>query len=286
MLKRIHDKIDKGNGGRVSSDATYPRTVSAHKRFTGYKTQIWLRAAVVTFLLMATVLTIYVSQYGKQEVPQTVAAWTTYQNPAGQKSKVRLPDGSVVYVNAATEIKYQDGFGETHRELFLNGESYFEVAKDSLPFRVHSAGLVTQALGTSFNISTFDAASIRVQLASGIVKVYHAFKDQPSVQLSPGEEVRLEDGQLSSVFSFHIDQAIAWKEGKIWLDKTPLREVVPMLERWYDVDITVTNPPQDEVRFTGEFKNAMLSHLLESLAYSYRFEYKINKKNITITFND
>lgn len=183
MLKRIHDKIDKGNGGRVSSDATYPRTVSAHKRFTGYKTQIWLRAAVVTFLLMATVLTIYVSQYGKQEVPQTVAAWTTYQNPAGQKSKVRLPDGSVVYVNAATEIKYQDGFGETHRELFLNGESYFEVAKDSLPFRVHSAGLVTQALGTSFNISTFDAASIRVQLASGIVKVYHAFKDQPSVQI-------------------------------------------------------------------------------------------------------
>ncbi|QDH79791.1 DUF4974 domain-containing protein [Echinicola soli] len=282
MLDRIHDKIGKFNTKLKKNN--HSSSLSEQKA-TKWDTPNWVRAAMVTFLLAATTLAVYFSEYGAQEDLQKAEEWITYCNPAGQKSKVQLPDGSVIYINAATEVKYQEGFGQIHREVFVEGESFFEVAKDSIPFRVHSAGLVTEALGTSFNISTFDASSIRVQLVTGIVKVYHAFEVKPSAQLSPGEEVRLKKGQLSPVFSFDIHQAIAWKEGTIWLDRTPLTEAISMLERWYDVNIIVTNPPKNDVYFTGEFKNAMLTHLLESLAYSYRFEYKIDKKNITITFN-
>ncbi|GGF47069.1 FecR family protein [Echinicola rosea] len=285
MYLQIHESIAKVNSEQTRKDSPGLRLRSLRSASSGWKTQTWLRAAMVTFLLVATALVVYVSQHDTHTSPNQAEEWITYQNPAGQKSKVQLPDGSIIYINAATAVKYQKGFGQSHRDLFLEGESYFEVAKDSIPFRVYSGGLVTEAVGTSFNISTYDATSIRVQLTSGIVKVYDAFEGNAQVKLMPGEEVRLKDGQLSSVFIFDINQAIAWKEGTIWLQKTPLSEVISILERWYDVDITVTNPPKEKVLLTGEFKNAMLTHLLESLSYSYRFDYKIDKKNITITFN-
>lgn len=129
-------------------------------------------------------------------VPQA-SEWTIKSNPKGQKSTLQLADGSNVVLNAESELRFKSGFGQLHRELFLSGEAFFEVASDSLPFRVHSGDLITTAMGTSFNINSYQKDWVQVQLATGKVKVINVAKDNESVELIPGEEAVIgENSQL------------------------------------------------------------------------------------------
>src|SRR5690606_21518010 len=126
-------------------------------------------------------------------VEEMTEEWTTKSNPIGQKSIIQLADGSKVVLNADSELKFLDNFGQGHREIYLKGEAFFEVALDSLrPFTVYSGESVTMALGTSFNINSYDNKKVQIQLATGKVKVIHEDKEKEPVYLDPGEEVIVE----------------------------------------------------------------------------------------------
>ncbi|GGZ12741.1 anti-sigma factor [Echinicola pacifica] len=249
-----------------------------------YKKASWIRAAVILAFVGSTALALHLSHRSPQQQEVTVQSLISHSNPAGQKSKVKLPDGSSVYLNAASEISYTSGFGEHHRELKLDGEAYFEVAKDSLPFRVTSHGLITQAVGTAFNINGYEAQQTQVQLVEGIVKVFETSNPPNVYTLLPGKGLRKDGNSKVQLFDFDLMEATAWTEGTILLDQSPLEETLKLLERWYGVKILVSAAPKRELAFSGEFHQAMLSDLLESLAYSYRFEYEIDQKHITIKF--
>ena len=212
--------------------------------------------------------------------------WVTKSNPKGQKSRTILPDGSTVTLNSDSEIKYNKDFASNNREVYLTGEAFFEVAPDSLlEFKVHSGSLVTKALGTSFNIRNYDDLGLKVQLTSGRVFVLNESGHEEPIYLVPGEEVVLNEVSQMEKKNFDIQKALLWKENVILFEETPFLDVVSTLERWYGVKIKVMNKPQRAILISTEFHNDYLENVLNTLGYSFGFSYNVDKKNISIQFN-
>lgn len=218
-------------------------------------------------------------------VEEYVEEWVVKYNPKGQKSAIHLPDGSTIILNAESEIRFLSNFGQGQRDLYLKGESFFEVAPDSVvPFRVFSGELVTVALGTSFNINSFKTGRERIQLASGKVKVFQEKKQNQSIYLLPGEEVVMEANKPINKRKFDLSQAFLWKEGIIQFEQTPVAESIDILERWYGVEFILENKNDREILISGRFEKTNLNDVLESLGYAYGFDYKINNKDVIINF--
>ncbi|MEX2594034.1 MAG: FecR domain-containing protein [Anditalea sp.] len=260
--------------------------------YTSYrsKTEKWTRAAIATFILLvsfAALLKVDFSGQSQQkaELEEKKEVWITKSNPRGQKSTIQLPDGSTLVLNSESEIRFNSNFGKDQRNIYLKGESFFEVAPDSLlPFRVFSGELVTIALGTSFNINSYEKGEVQVQLATGKVKVFHDKEEDQPYFLAPGEEVRLGAGSGMSKRKFDLNKAFLWKEGILSFEQVPFSEAVLTLERWYAVEIEVKNRPSQEKKISGQFKDFYLSDVFESLGYAYGFDYQIKNKQVVINF--
>lgn len=283
LFSKISDRVRFGNenaGGK-----TFPVYVS-------YGSAIGKRvkACIAAFLFIAVLTALLQGSLLEKEnetltLEEKQEEWIIKANPKGQKSILQLADGSNVILNAESEIRFERDFGQRHREIYLTGEAFFEVASDSLlPFRVHSGELVTAALGTSFNVNSYEQKMVRVQLATGKVKVYKEAEEEQSVYLIPGEEITMGlDFQLDKR-TFDINNAFHWKNGILLFKSMSFQDVVTALERWYAVEITVKNHPSTAMRVSGEFKNTYLKDVLESLGYAYGFEYSINNKEVLIQF--
>ena len=218
-----------------------------------------------------------------QEVPKEIIKSV----PKGQKSKITLPDGSVVFLNAESSIKFMENFA-VNRTIYLTGEAFFEVAKDkNYPFEVITDKLTTTALGTSFNINAYKSSSkIKVSLVTGKVKIEES-DSQTAVEIRPGEGITyLPENKSFQMQTVDIQSVMNWKDGILEFEKVPLPEVIEILERWYGVDIEIAgNNPSPNLKCTGTFKpNEYLSNVLNVLGHSIEFNYTINDKNITLEF--
>lgn len=274
---KIKDRIEPERKDSVLDD--FP----VHKPKSGKWT------SSVLFIFLGALLLTYINwdhiMGNEQEEPVQEEKWVVKSNPKGQKSRVYLPDGSTVVVNADSEIRFRADFGKEDRQIFLTGEAFFEVASDSLiPFQVHSGGLTTTALGTAFNIRSYDEEEVKVQLAEGEVLVAEEF-GEGELLLKPGEEVVRNGKSGLKVRKFDLDKAFLWKEGRLYFQKASVDEFVEILERWYGVDIEVEGSPRPGTRITGEFKEPYLTAVLESIGYAYGFEYAMNHKKVKIKFN-
>lgn len=249
-----------------------------------------VKAVIAVFFLVAA-SSILLQNLGVDADEKAIALeensekWIVKSNPIGQKSIIQLADGSKVVLNADSELHFLDNFGKNHRDIYLKGEAFFEVAPDSLlPFTVYSGGSVTSALGTSFNINSFNNTKVQIQLATGRVKVIHEGNGDEPVYLSPGEEVIVETDQKLNKGKFDPEKAFLWKSGVLRLDKTTFKDAVADLERWYGVKIAVFNLSERDLKISGEFKNTYLSAVLESLGYAYGFDYSVDNKEVSINF--
>ncbi|WP_258104722.1 FecR family protein [Marinoscillum sp. MHG1-6] len=208
----------------------------------------------------------------------------TKANPEGQKSKVHLPDGSVVYLNADSRISYLSQFSNI-REVTLEGEAYFEVVKDTeRPFVVRSGRLSTTALGTSFNIQSFkDLGEVKVTLITGKVSVDDEISKERII-LSPNEQVIVNE-HVSHLHKRSVSGQLVtyWKDGIIYFDKVPLKEVIAQLERWYGVEFEV-NGDIHNLKCSGTFNNEYLANVLQVLGHTLDFDYSINDKKVKINF--
>lgn len=259
---------------------------------TGYATQVRSRsgitiqwaikvAAAITILAIATFL---VYKPATTTVTQKIE-WISKQNPAGQKSKIHLPDGSIVNLNAGSSITYRKDF-INDRTVTLTGEAFFDVKKDpSRPFRVKSKEIITTALGTSFNINAYDAEDfVEVTLATGKVNVVDTVSRQ-NVQLIPGQGIiKTVSSGMMETFELSPQSIAAWRRGILNFNETPLSDVIKRLENWYDVKITVRGNT-NEIVCSGAFDNEYLDNVLDVLSHSVGFEFEIDHKNITIQLN-
>lgn len=157
--------------------------------------------------------------------------------PAGARYQVNLPDGSKVWLNSASSLRYPIPFSKTEREVKLTGEGYFEVASlSNRPFIVKTASQTVEVLGTHFNINSYDnEPSVRTTLLEGAVQVTQ-FSTKKKEVLQPGQQAVL-TSNLFKVIPVNVENAIDWKNNKFNFDKEELQSIMRKLARWYNVEI-------------------------------------------------
>lgn len=208
-------------------------------------------------------------QYDSKGNGATVA-YNTLSTPRGGQFQVVLPDGTKVWLNAASAIRYPTFFSGAERLVELTGEAYFEVTQSAnMPFRVKiNATNTIEVLGTSFNINAYTEESyIRTTLLEGAVRVSSGGK---KVTLKPGEQAQSSAKQPFVKVLEHADisKAIAWKNGLFNFQDVRLEEVMRQLSRWYDIEVVYEKGVPD-LEFIGEIERSLpLSEVLKGLRMS------------------
>lgn len=213
--------------------------------------QLWVRvatvAAILVFgLLLGSALTYLISPTNRS------AEQLVFETPRGEKSMVKLPDGSEVWLNANSRLVY-NSFSSDHRQVELKGEAFFKVARnEKAPFVVKTNECDIEVLGTTFNVMAYDEFGRKeITLLTGKVNVHTENAEQV---LNPGQALILKSDQIN-VVEVTPAEASAWVENKFNFRNIPLTELMKRLENWYDVDISLENKSGKEVNFTGTFKN-------------------------------
>lgn len=212
--------------------------------------------------------------------------------PQGQKLKIKLGDGSEVHLNSESSIRFPEKFSADQREVFLEGEAFFDVKPDpKRPFIVHTKSLQTRVLGTSFTVQEIEGSP------EGMVAVLTG-KVQVSVQdAATGFEVRKVDLEPMDAASFDFknksllkkridyDEAFAWKDNVISFKNATFKEVTERLESWYGVEFSISRDFNAKKDYSGKFENQSLEEVLIGLSFIYDFNYKIKDNRILISKN-
>lgn len=243
-------------------------------------------AAILAGVALISIVLLKVSSEKKETPVKSKMRWIAKSTNAGEKLNFRLPDQTMVWLNSGSSLEYAETFDSTVRLVKLKGEGFFEVTENpEQPFQVLSDGLITTALGTSFNINITHRNEIHVSLVTGKVSIT-SLLDSTDVYLDPGQELtyKKDDGE-AKVTSFSGDHVLGWRFGKLIFNKSTLSEVKEELEDWYGVEITVEGRPDREWRFNGKFENQTLDNVLKSMSNIENFTYKIDNKNVKLIFN-
>ncbi|SIO38435.1 FecR family protein [Chitinophaga niabensis] len=191
-----------------------------------------------------------------------VISFNTLTTPKGGQFQVRLSDGTRVWMNAASTLRYPTTFSGRERKVEVTGEVYFEVVKDAArPFEVQAGNMKVEVLGTHFNINAYDGLS--TTLLEGAVKV-SGLQNGKHVILQPGQQAQLSD-DIKVVGNPDVDKIMAWKNGLFNFEGASFKEVMQELERWYDIEVVYAGGVPD-IRFGGELsRNKSLAGLIEAL---------------------
>lgn len=209
-------------------------------------------------------------------------------NAKGKRSKITLADGSVVHLGANSRLKFPKLFQEGSREIFLEGEAFFEISKNpKKPFIVHSGEMQTKVLGTSFKVDAFKAEAFSVAVATGKVRV-DQFKNgklfKAMAVLLPGEKISMNQ-QTGNYHVLHqdISDTKGWLASKLVFNAQGLQQIADVLERWYDVKIDFANTAWKSKAVTITLQaNLPLVDLMTVLSEGVGFKYKIKNKQIVI----
>ncbi|SDF56679.1 FecR family protein [Chitinophaga filiformis] len=219
----------------------------------------------------------------KAQGAESGIAYNTLTTPRGGQFKIVLPDGTKVWLNAASSIRYPIAFTQNERRVTISGEVYFEVAGNAAKtFMVDVNGSTeVEVLGTHFNINAYkDEAAINTTLLEGKVKVN--VNQQPGVILKPGQQASLSTNGTFQVFK-DVDtaQVIAWKEGWFQFHLANLPEVMRQVARWYDVEVNYKGDITDAV-FEGRIQRDLnLAQMLKILE-KYHVRFHVEGKTITV----
>jgi ferric-dicitrate binding protein FerR (iron transport regulator) len=213
---------------------------------------------------------------------QQVTGYNTISTPAGGQYQVTLPDGTKVWLNALSSLKYPTAFTGKYRTVALTGEGYFEVAKNkNKPFKLSTAKQEISVLGTHFNVSAYaDEPEIKTTLVEGGVAVKN-FSPLATGVLKPGQQA-IFHGTGFEINKVDVEEYIAWKNGFFMFNNEGIKEAMQKLARWYDVEIEYVGN-FDGIYFGGSFsKHNNLQETLKILESTDKFKFKIEGRRIKI----
>lgn len=224
---------------------------SGRQSYKWYRT--WSVAAVAIVLLGLITVTAY--WQGSRQI-QSNFSDIVVEAPLGSKTKLTLPDGSTVWLNAGSKMIYSQGFGVSDRRLAFQGEGYFEVEKnDEMPFLVQTHDVNVTVVGTKFNFRNYpeDEEAV-VELLEGKVALENQLKEEAVRYLSPNEKMVLHKatGEMD-ITSTKVKEATLWTENILLFDEDLLPDIVRELERSYHVQIEIENEDLKQTRFYGQF---------------------------------
>jgi ferric-dicitrate binding protein FerR (iron transport regulator) len=241
-------------------------------------------AAVITGLAFTGYW--YMSDSSK---PSSSNSLVEKHNARGTKSTIELSDGSKIWLNADSKIQYPDVFAGDTREVYLNGEAFFDVAKNpSKPFIIHLANGTVRVLGTSFNVRAYDNEKIvETSVATGkvafIPKYQKRRQKQDTLFITPNNKVRysLEEDQ-ANVLPTAAEEDKAWTEGRLIFKGHTLGEIAVELERYFGKKVRFIDEETKGYRLTGSFRDNSLDEIMFYLSKSKDFNYKITNSELLI----
>ncbi len=280
IFNKILSKIDQTE----VADESPLEIRSIEKASAGKKIRYWAAiAASITLLMVVTFAWINNNGSTPEAVTIDPDVTVTKSTDIGQKLMVRLPDGSHLKLNAGSSISYGPMQAGT-REVELKGEAFFDVARDeSRPFIVKVNNLQVRVLGTSFNIDgrSIDNSGI-VAVKSGKVEVRDMASDQ-HVLLEKDEYVEVQQGKKVLAEKIKNRELLfGWTENKLVFENADLEETMNRISDWFGYQIQSEIDLKALDNLTGVYENPTLKEVLESLSYSYKFEYEIKDKMILI----
>ncbi|MFO7668227.1 MAG: DUF4974 domain-containing protein [Bacteroidales bacterium] len=208
-------------------------------------------AVFIVGLLLSLLIGTRVGDHLKEGSTQQ---WITAETQSGQKTKLVLPDSSVVWLNSESILSFPSDFeSRRNRIVKLEGEAYFDVAKQGTSrFTVVCPDFNIEVKGTKFNVMAYkDFERTEATLVEGSVNINRGAQN---LYLKPGERAVYSKNYLTKSRA-HVRQATLWKDNKFYFDNIPFRELARRLERWYDVKIILNDPSLEDIYYSGYFKN-------------------------------
>lgn len=275
--KRLFRSIQKETGKTPVAPSRHPH------RQRGGKLTVFSKVAAI--LLTAGVLSLagyYIS--GGLEPVESPVVMVERSNPVGQISEITLPDGSTVWLSAASSIEYPDQFSTGERIINLYGEAFFDVLPDSgRPFVVNSGPVSTSVLGTSFNVRAYnDDPDLEVTLATGKVEVAVSGSDRKQI-LEPNQKVGYtSEAGLSDVSQADARLARAWTQRELVFMRENFATIARTFERWFGVEFVFEDETLKEEVFVYHFKELSLQNSMIILSELAEFEYEITGRQVMI----
>lgn len=260
---------------------------------------LWYAAAACFLAVLMAGLFYYIDR-----PDQPILYSKSFETGFGSKKKIVLPDGTLVYLNSGSEVKMEEGFNRKTRMVHLIGEAYFEVAHNKeKPFKVLTDNFNVTVLGTVFNLKAYPTEGIsEASLIEGSIKVQSKEGDQENtVTLSPGQKIvfyrnektptvgekvlpqqrKVEMGQLTKLDTTIVETA--WVDNNMVFNALTWKEIEPIMERWYGVDIELGDDTVAGYQYTATFSKENIFEVLKSLQEVKPFKYKMKGGQITIT---
>ncbi len=230
-------------------------------------------------------------------------SYNTISVPRGGQYRIVLPDGSTVWLNAASTLKYPTRFSQLERKVELVGEAYFEVSKvyqsgrrEAIPFRVFSEGQRVEVLGTRFNVNSYsDEQSIKTTLVEGSVKVVSTTAGARSdgqrtateseVMLRPGEQAQLKPNgkrPFDLIRKVDTEEVVAWKNGQFQFKEADLYTIMRQISRWYDVEVEFQGKPSD-IKYRGKISRDVSIDKLFQILQTNGVNFKIQGRKIIVS---
>ena len=280
----VSDRINDAAGIDVErSLRQFKRRMHAGRRISLRRSAVRIAAAAViaAVLLAGGLTTVLLSKRLAQPV--------TVVTQLGERSQVVLPDGTKVWLNGESRLKYNPFFSR-QRRVKMEGEAYFEVEHDRrAPFVVSTNGLDIEVLGTRFNIRNDDNEHrVTTVLLEGAVKAYASGREQASVRLHPAQQLvfdtRTHAMRLTDCPS--AERSINWIDGRFCFEHDTFGEIVAELKRYYNVDIRFMDNRLRDMRFSGNFRvEDGIYHIMSVLQLTYKFNYRIAGNDIELYAN-
>ena len=217
-----------------------------------------------------------------EQVAMGKAEYNVLEVPRGGEYTVTLSDGTVVYLNSGSELRYPVAFGAERRDVFLSGEGYFEVEKDAeRPFFVNADKLKIRVYGTSFNVNTYNIANVETVLVEGKIGIQG---NNAEYTVKPGQLAlyNREKGTME-IRDVDVRPYVAWKEHEFMFDNESLEEIMNTLSLWYDVDVFFQTASLKQLHFTGHLgRYEEVSHILDAISGVTQVKFSVKGRTIIV----
>lgn len=265
----------------LNEEMKKPKLLSSRSRTAYDNVSYFSRiAAIITLMFLVG---FYGSQFFEQPLPAEVEpVFKEISMNKGQRGSVTLSDGTLVSLNSESSISLPNTFKSDVREVYLEGEAFFEVARmEDKPFLIYVNGTVVEVLGTSFAVRAFpDDEMVRTTVVEGLVSFRSESKGIEEGVLSAGDlgEFNLKQKRLSKEQVQNLAPYLSWKEGYLTFEKATMDEVKKQLERKYDIQVLFAEKDIELLELTAELKSRSLRNVLETISLSLNLSFDLDQE--------
>ena len=241
----------------------------------------WLSAAAAIIMIAGgAILRQHILQHTQPE------ALLTVQTGNGMLKEIKLEDGSEILLNAGSSLRYPEHFSGKHREVYLDGEAYFDIVHNpDKSFIVHATHLTTNVLGTAFSVTAYKGARLEaVTVIRGKVSISEGQNQLGLLTPNKRVEYNVISGK-STITNTDAAALMSWKEGKLQFENQDMRDIAGRLGRWYGYKFNFAHVNLENCRYTASFNNNIpLKNLLKVMKAISLLNYRLDEKNKTVTF--